>query len=85
MVHNETSTGLTYPAREVGEIARRHGALYLLDTVSALAGLDVQTDAWSVDVNMTGSQKCLAMPLASRSCRSRRAPSRRWSGARRRP
>jgi len=63
LVHNETSTGLTYPAREVGEIARRHGALYLLDTVSSLAGLDVQTDAWSVDVNMTGSQKCLAMPL----------------------
>jgi alanine-glyoxylate transaminase/serine-glyoxylate transaminase/serine-pyruvate transaminase len=63
LVHNETSTGLTYPAGAVGEIARRHGALYLLDTVSSLAGLDVQTDAWGVDVNMTGSQKCLAMPL----------------------
>jgi aspartate aminotransferase-like enzyme len=63
MVHNETSTGVTYPAAAVGEITRRHGALYLLDTVSSLAGLDVQTDAWGVDVNMTGSQKCLAMPL----------------------
>jgi alanine-glyoxylate transaminase/serine-glyoxylate transaminase/serine-pyruvate transaminase len=62
-VHNETSTGATYPAGAVGEIARRHGALYLLDTVSSLAGLDVPTDAWGVDVNMTGSQKCLAMPL----------------------
>ncbi len=63
LVHNETSTGLTYPAAAVGEITRRHGALYLVDTVSSLAGLDVQTDAWGVDVNMTGSQKCLAMPL----------------------
>ena len=63
LVHNETSTGLTYPAAAVGEITRRHGALYLLDTVSSLAGLDVQNDAWGVDVNMTGSQKCLAMPL----------------------
>jgi aspartate aminotransferase-like enzyme len=63
LVHNETSTGATYPAALVGEIARRHGALYLLDTVSSLAGLEVQTDAWGVDVNMTGSQKCLAMPL----------------------
>lgn len=63
LVHNETSTGLTYPAAAIGELARRHGALYLLDTVSSLAGLDVQTDAWGVDVNMTGSQKCLAMPL----------------------
>jgi alanine-glyoxylate transaminase/serine-glyoxylate transaminase/serine-pyruvate transaminase len=63
LVHNETSTGLTYPAAAVGEVARRHGALYLLDTVSSLAGLDVQTDSWGVDINMTGSQKCLAMPL----------------------
>jgi aspartate aminotransferase-like enzyme len=63
LVHNETSTGVTYPAAAVGEITRRHGALFLLDTVSSLAGLDVQTDAWGVDVNMTGSQKCLAMPL----------------------
>ncbi|MGH7321972.1 MAG: pyridoxal-phosphate-dependent aminotransferase family protein [Candidatus Rokuibacteriota bacterium] len=63
LVHNETSTGTTYPGAAVGELARRHGALYLLDSVSSLAGLDVQTDAWGVDVNMTGSQKCLAMPL----------------------
>ena len=63
MVHNETSTGATYPAEAVGAIARRHGALYLLDTVSSLAGIDVQTDGWGVDCNMTGSQKCLAAPL----------------------
>src|SRR5262249_49339757 len=56
LVHNETSTGVTYPAGAVGEITRRHGALFLLDSVSSLAGLDVQTDAWGVDVNMTGSQ-----------------------------
>jgi aspartate aminotransferase-like enzyme len=63
LVHNETSTGATYPAAEVGHLARRHGALFLLDTVSSLAGIDVRTDEWSVDLNMTGSQKCLAAPL----------------------
>jgi aspartate aminotransferase-like enzyme len=63
MVHNETSTGTTYPAAEVGRIVKRHGALYMLDTVSSLAGLDVRTDDWGVDFNMTGSQKCLAAPL----------------------
>ena len=63
LVHNETSTGSTYPAEAVGAIARRHGALFLLDSVSSLAGLDVRTDAWGVDCNMTGSQKCLAAPL----------------------
>ncbi len=63
LVHNETSTGATYPAAEVGRLAKRHGALYMLDTVSSFAGLDVRTDDWAVDFNMTGSQKCLAAPL----------------------
>jgi aspartate aminotransferase-like enzyme len=63
LVHNETSTGSTYPAAEVGQIARSLGALYLLDTVSSVAGIDVRTDEWGVDLNMTGSQKCLAAPL----------------------
>jgi aspartate aminotransferase-like enzyme len=63
LVHNETSTGTTYPAAEVGAIARATGSLFLLDTVSSIAGLDVRTDEWGVDLNMTGSQKCLAAPL----------------------
>ncbi|HET9491287.1 MAG TPA: alanine--glyoxylate aminotransferase family protein [Methylomirabilota bacterium] len=89
LVHNETSTGTTYPAAQVGEIARRVGALFMLDTVSALAGIDVRTDEWGVDLNMTGSQKCLAAPLGlalvSVSARAweamerRRRPSHSWS------
>ena len=63
LVHNETSTGTTYPAAEVAKIARSVDALVLLDTVSSIAGLDVRTDEWGVDLNMTGSQKCLAAPL----------------------
>jgi aspartate aminotransferase-like enzyme len=63
LVHNETSTGTTYPAAEVGRIAREVEALFMLDTVSSLAGIDVRTDEWGVDLCMTGSQKCLAAPL----------------------
>ncbi len=63
LVHNETSTGTTYPAAEVAGVARSVGALFMLDTVSSIAGLDVRTDEWGVDLNMTGSQKCLAAPL----------------------
>jgi alanine-glyoxylate transaminase/serine-glyoxylate transaminase/serine-pyruvate transaminase len=63
MVHNETSTGTTYPAAEVARLVKGRGALFMLDTVSSLAGLDVRTEEWGVDLNMTGSQKCLAAPL----------------------
>src|SRR5215467_11393863 len=63
LVHNEPATGTTYPAAEVGRIARSVDALFMLDTVSSIAGIDVRTDEWGVDLNMTGSQKCLAAPL----------------------
>ncbi len=63
LVHNETSTGSTYPAALVARLAKRHDALFLLDTVSSLAGIDVRTDEWGIDFGMTGSQKCLAAPL----------------------
>ena len=85
LVHNETSTGTTYPAAEVGRIARAAGSLFLLDTVSSIAGLDVRTDEWGVDLNMTGSQKCLAAPLGlalvSVSARAWEAMERRQSKA----
>ncbi len=89
LVHNETSTGTTYPAAEVGRIARNVGALFLLDTVSSIAGIDVRTDEWGVDLNMTGSQKCLAAPLgmalvavsprAWEFMERRRQPARSWA------
>jgi len=69
LVHNETSTGTTYPAADVARVVKAHGALFMLDTVSSLAGLDVKTDEWGVDFNMTGSQKCLASHSAWRSSR----------------
>lgn len=63
LVHNETSTGATYPAALVGDLARRLGAFFMLDAVSSLGGIDVRPDEWNVDLCMTGSQKCLAAPL----------------------
>ncbi len=62
MVHNETSVGLMNPAKEVGELARKHGALFIVDGISSIGGNDFLTDDWGVDIAITGSQKCLAVP-----------------------
>src|SRR2546423_6085967 len=53
LVHNETSTGTTYSAAEVGTLARDAGPLFMLDPVSAIAGNDVRTAGWGLDLNMT--------------------------------
>ncbi|MHC1626501.1 MAG: pyridoxal-phosphate-dependent aminotransferase family protein [Methanoculleaceae archaeon] len=62
MVHNETSAGIKNPAEEVGRIARRHDALFIMDGVTSVGGDLVEVDRWGVDVAIVGSQKCLAAP-----------------------
>lgn len=63
VVHSETTTGIANPISEIGRIASDHDCLYLVDSVSSLGGLDVRTDEWKIDINCSGSQKCLgALP-----------------------
>lgn len=62
MVHNETSVGLTNPAREVGRLARKHDALFIVDGISSIGGNEFLTDDWGIDIAITGSQKALAVP-----------------------
>ena len=42
--------------------AHDHGALFVLDTVTSLAGVPVEIDAWDVDVAYSGTQKGLSCP-----------------------
>jgi aspartate aminotransferase-like enzyme len=62
LAHSETSTGVISPVREIAALARKHGALSLVDSVSGVGGADLRTDAWGVDFVFTASQKALAIP-----------------------
>ncbi len=62
LVHNETSAGIRNPAQEVGKLARKHDALFIMDGITSIGGDLVEADAWGVDIAITGSQKCLAAP-----------------------
>lgn len=63
IIYNETSTGVTTPCmKEIGELCRRHGALFLVDAISILGGVELPVDEWGVDICVTGSQKCLMTP-----------------------
>jgi aspartate aminotransferase-like enzyme len=62
MVHNETSTGILNPAQEVGKLARKHDAVFILDCITSLGGDDVPVDGFGVDIAIVGSQKCLGAP-----------------------
>jgi aspartate aminotransferase-like enzyme len=57
LTHNETSTGLTNPLRELAQAARNAERLVVVDGVSSISSIDIETDAWGVDVAVSGSQK----------------------------
>jgi aspartate aminotransferase-like enzyme len=62
VVHSETSTGALSDIHAITELAHRHGAMCLVDSVTGIAGTRVETDAWGLDFVLTGSQKALALP-----------------------
>lgn len=62
MVHNETSTGILNPAKEVGKLAKKYDAVFVLDCVTSIGGDEVPVDAFGADIAIVGSQKCLGAP-----------------------
>jgi aspartate aminotransferase-like enzyme len=59
---SETSTGVVNDIRELTEVAHRHGALIVVDAVSATGAVPLPQDEWGVDVVVSGSQKALMSP-----------------------
>lgn len=59
-VHAETSTGVESDAKALCALARRHGALSIVDTVTSLGGIPVLVDQWGADAVYSGTQKCLS-------------------------
>jgi len=62
VVHGETSTGVLQPLTEIGDVAHRAGALFLVDCVTSLGGMPVGVDANGIDIAYSGTQKCLGAP-----------------------
>ncbi|MEM8865975.1 MAG: aminotransferase class V-fold PLP-dependent enzyme, partial [Planctomycetota bacterium] len=62
IVMAETSTGAHQPIEGLGKIVHDAGAMLMVDTVTALAGVPVEVDAWEIDGIYSGTQKCLSCP-----------------------
>ena len=62
VAHSETSTGALTDVRSATRLARAHGALCLVDSVTGVGGAELRFDEWEMDFALTGSQKALALP-----------------------
>jgi aspartate aminotransferase-like enzyme len=61
-VLNETSVGLQNDLGRLAPHIRKSGALFLVDGISAVAGIPCPIEAWGIDALVAGSQKGLAAP-----------------------
>lgn len=63
VTHNETSTGVMNPIKEIGEVVNKHPEIvFIVDTVSSAAGTKIEVDNWGIDICITSSQKALGLP-----------------------
>jgi len=58
IVHNETSTGLENPVKEIAAAVHQASpdTLICVDAVSSLGGVKIEMDAWGLDMLLTSSQ-----------------------------
>ena len=57
LTHNETSTGLTNRLQDLARVAREHDRIVVVDGVSSVSSIEIDTDGWGIDVAVSGSQK----------------------------
>lgn len=63
ITHNETSTGVMNPLKEIAEVVKKYpGVLLCVDAVSSMSGVEIRVDDWGLDVVLAGTQKCFALP-----------------------
>ena len=66
LTHSETSTGVVADVRALAAVARESGALVVVDAISSLGAVPLESDAWGIDVVCSGSQKALMTPPGPR-------------------
>ncbi len=87
-VQAETSTGVHTDPAPLCALAREHGALSVVDCVTALGGVPVEAQGWDADVLYAGTQTCLSAPpglalfaigpRGRAAVKARKAPARSW-------
>ncbi len=62
LTHSETSTGVVADVESLAALAKDAGAIVVVDAVSSLGAVPLETDEWGIDVTVAGSQKALMTP-----------------------
>ena len=62
MVHHETSSGVLNPVKEVADLCRLFDVPFMVDAISSLGIVELNTHDWGIDLCVSASQKGLEAP-----------------------
>ncbi|WEX10455.1 aminotransferase class V-fold PLP-dependent enzyme [Chelativorans sp. AA-79] len=62
LAHAESATGILNPLPEIARLARRQGALLVVDAVASVGGHALDVDELGIDIAVIGPQKSLGGP-----------------------
>lgn len=62
LVHCDTPTGVLNPIDKICPLLKEYGIISVVDSVSAMGGVDLKVDEWKIDVILGGSQKVFSAP-----------------------
>jgi Serine-pyruvate aminotransferase/archaeal aspartate aminotransferase len=59
---HETSTGVLFDGKLIGEFSKKIGATLVVDAISSFLADEYKMDEWGIDATIISSQKALALP-----------------------
>jgi len=60
---SETSTGVRHPIQAIADLVKRYeDKVIVVDAITGIGVFNIPTDAWELDVVISGSQKALMLP-----------------------
>jgi len=69
VTQSETSSGVLNDVEAIGKIVGpREDVVLIVDSITGIGAVECKTDAWGLDVVMTGSQKGLMLPPGLAAC-----------------
>jgi len=63
LTHNETSTGVMNPLAAIADVVKKYpNVIFMVDSVSAMAGVKIEVDKLGIDICLASTQKAFALP-----------------------
>lgn len=62
ILHNITWTAVANPIREIGEVVKDYDAVFIIDAISSMGGMEIRMDDWGIDIVCGATQKALSTP-----------------------